>query len=92
VAYDSTVTPVGLLLTFAFYVITVLEMGEDDALRRTTPFPFTMMEVGKSGITSFAPFAARCWRGQRPCPCSGRKERDPLVTELYRWYETSPLP
>jgi hypothetical protein len=56
-------------------------------------FPFTMMEVGKSGISEWGTICgallgvagayALFW---------GRKERDPMVTELFRWYETAAFP
>ena len=56
-------------------------------------FPFTMMEVGKSGISEWGTICgtllgvasayALFW---------GRQDRDPMVTELFRWYEQAILP
>lgn len=56
-------------------------------------FPFSMMELGKSGIAE--------WGGTCGCLIGasaalsllwGRKERDPIVDELFRWYEQTSLP
>ncbi|MEG2140589.1 MAG: C-GCAxxG-C-C family protein, partial [Bilophila sp.] len=56
-------------------------------------FPFSMMEVGKSAVAE--------WGGTCGCLIGagaalalfwGRKERDPLLNELFRWYEVTALP
>ena len=56
-------------------------------------FPFAMLEVGKGGISDWGTIC-----GALLGPASayalfwGRKERNAMVSELYRWYETAKLP
>ncbi|MDY6823539.1 MAG: C-GCAxxG-C-C family protein [Thermodesulfobacteriota bacterium] len=56
-------------------------------------FPLYMMEVGKSGISEWGTICgallgiASAW-----ALFWGRKERDPMVDELFTWYEQTPLP
>ncbi len=56
-------------------------------------FPFTMMEMGKSGISDWGTICgALLGAASAYALFWGRKERDPMVTELYRWYETTAFP
>jgi hypothetical protein len=56
-------------------------------------FPFTMMEVGKSGISEWGTVCgALLGVASAYALFWGRKERDPMVTELFRWYEQAVLP
>lgn len=75
----------------AFYSI-VGVMGE----RYGAPynqFPFTMMEVGKSGISGWGTICGALLGAASAFALFwGRKERDPMVTELYRWYERTAFP
>lgn len=56
-------------------------------------FPLHMMEVGKSGISEWGTICgallgvASAW-----ALFWGRQERDPMVDELFTWYEHEPLP
>lgn len=56
-------------------------------------FPLHMMEVGKSGISEWGTICgallgiASAWS-----LFWGRKDRDPMVDELFSWYEKQPLP
>ena len=75
----------------AFYAIVGL-MGEKYGAPYNQ-FPFAMLEVGKGGISDWGTIC-----GALLGPASayalfwGRKERNPMVSELYRWYETAKLP
>ena len=56
-------------------------------------FPFHMMEVGKSGISEWGTICgALLGAASAYALFWGRKERDPMVTELFRWYEKTALP
>jgi hypothetical protein len=56
-------------------------------------FPFRMMEVGKSGISDWGTICgALLGAASAMALFWGRKERDPMVTELFRWYEKAALP
>jgi len=56
-------------------------------------FPFSMLEVGKSGISGWATICGALLGGASAYALFwGRKERDPMVTELYRWYEQTAFP
>jgi len=56
-------------------------------------FPFRMMEVGKSGISDWGTICGALLGAASAFALFwGRKERDPMVTELFRWYETAALP
>jgi hypothetical protein len=56
-------------------------------------FPFAMMEVGKSGISDWGTICgALLGAASAMALFWGRKERDPMVTELFRWYEKTALP
>ncbi|OIN99453.1 MAG: hypothetical protein AUJ49_11160 [Desulfovibrionaceae bacterium CG1_02_65_16] len=56
-------------------------------------FPFRMMEVGKSGISEWGTICgALLGAASAYALFWGRKERDPMVTELFRWYERTAFP
>ncbi|MDO9630528.1 MAG: C-GCAxxG-C-C family protein, partial [Humidesulfovibrio sp.] len=56
-------------------------------------FPFTMMEVGKSGISDWGTVCGALLGAASAFALFwGRKERDPMVTELFRWYEKTAFP
>ncbi|WP_300154527.1 C-GCAxxG-C-C family protein [Solidesulfovibrio sp.] len=56
-------------------------------------FPFTMMEVGKSGISEWGTICgALLGVASAYSLFWGRKERNPMVTELFRWYEQTAFP
>ncbi len=56
-------------------------------------FPFTMMEVGKSGISEWGTICgALLGAASAYALFWGRKERNPMVTELFRWYEATAFP
>jgi len=56
-------------------------------------FPFRMMEVGKSGISDWGTVCGALLGAASALALFwGRKERDPMVTELFRWYEKTALP
>ena len=56
-------------------------------------FPFHMMEVGKSGISEWGTICGALLGAASAFALFwGRKERDPMVTELFRWYEQTALP
>lgn len=56
-------------------------------------FPFTMMEVGKSGISEWGTVCGALLGAASAFALFwGRKERDPMVTELFRWYEKTAFP
>ncbi len=75
----------------SFYAIIGL-MGEKYG-EPYNQFPFSMLEVGKGGIADWGTIC-----GALLGPASafalfwGRKERNAMVSELYRWYETANLP
>ena len=77
--------------TAHFYAIVGL-MGEKYGAPYNQ-FPFAMLEVGKGGISDWGTIC-----GALLGPASayalfwGRKERNAMVSELYRWYETAKLP
>lgn len=56
-------------------------------------FPFAMMEVGKSGISDWGTICgALLGAASAMALFWGRKDRDPMVTELFRWYEKTAFP
>lgn len=56
-------------------------------------FPFTMLEVGKSGIADWGTICGALLGAASALALFwGRKERDPMVTELFRWYEATAFP
>lgn len=56
-------------------------------------FPFTMMEVGKSGISEWGTICgALLGVASAYALFWGRKERNPMVSELFRWYEQTAFP
>jgi hypothetical protein len=56
-------------------------------------FPFHMMEMGKSGISEWGTICgALLGAASAYALFWGRKERDPMVTELFRWYERTAFP
>ncbi len=74
-----------------FYSI-VGVMGEKHGAPYNT-FPFRMMEVGKSGISGWGTICgALLGAAAAYAMFWGRKERDPMVSELFRWYEQAALP
>lgn len=56
-------------------------------------FPFRMLEVGKSGISGWGTICGALLGAASALALFwGRKERDPMVDELFRWYEKTSLP
>jgi hypothetical protein len=56
-------------------------------------FPFSMMEFGKSGISEWGgTCGALLGAAASLALFFPRKERDPLIDELFRWYEITALP
>ena len=56
-------------------------------------FPYHMMEVGKSGVSNWGTLCgALLGAASAFAVFWGRKERDPMVTELFRWYEKTAFP
>lgn len=56
-------------------------------------FPFHMMEVGKSGISEWGTVCgALLGAASAMALFWGRKERDAMVDELFRWYEKAAFP
>mgnify|MGYP003817159351 CR=1 FL=1 len=56
-------------------------------------FPFTMMEVGKSGISEWGTICGSLLGVASAFALFyGRKERDPMVSTLFRWYEKTAFP
>jgi hypothetical protein len=56
-------------------------------------FPFTMMEVGKSGIAEWGTICgALLGVASAYALFFGREERDPMVSTLFRWYERTAFP
>jgi len=75
----------------AFYSIIGL-MGEKYG-KPYSEFPFTMLEVGKSGISDWGTICGALLGSASALSLFwGRKERDPLVDQLFRWYETTTFP
>jgi hypothetical protein len=75
----------------AFYSI-IGAMGEKFGAPYSQ-FPFRMMEVGKSGISEWGTICGALLGAASAFALFwGRKERDPMVTELFRWYEKTALP
>ncbi|MDL2314026.1 C-GCAxxG-C-C family protein [Desulfovibrio sp. OttesenSCG-928-C14] len=56
-------------------------------------FPYSMLEMGKGGISDWGTICGALLGGVAAMALFwGRKERDPMVSELFRWYETTKLP
>lgn len=56
-------------------------------------YPFHMMEVGKSGISEWGTICGALLGAASAFALFwGRKERDAMVDELFRWYEQTSLP
>lgn len=56
-------------------------------------FPFTMLEANKGGISDWGTICGALYGAAAAYALFwGRDERTPMVDELYRWYETTPLP
>lgn len=56
-------------------------------------FPFSMMEMGKSGVSEWGTLCGALLGGVAVMAMFwGRKDRDPMVDELFRWYETTAFP
>ena len=75
----------------AFYSI-IGVLGEKYGAPYNT-FPFTMLEANKGGISDWGTICGALYGAAAAYALFwGRKERDPMVTELYRWYEQTALP
>ncbi|MFR0873435.1 MAG: hypothetical protein ACLSHC_01400 [Bilophila wadsworthia] len=74
----------------AFYAIVGL-MGEKYGAPYNQ-FPLPCSKSARAASPTGAPSAARCSAPLRLTPFLGRKERNAMVSELYRWYETAKLP
>ncbi len=56
-------------------------------------FPFTMLEANKGGISDWGTICGALYGAAAAFALFyGRKERNPMVHELYRWYEVTTLP
>lgn len=56
-------------------------------------FPFSMLEVGKSGVSEWGTLCgALLGAASAMALFYGRNDRDPMVDELFRWYETTAFP
>ena len=56
-------------------------------------FPFTMLEANKGGISDWGTICGALYGAAAAFALFwGRKERTPMVNELFRWYETASLP
>lgn len=56
-------------------------------------FPFSMLEVGKSGVSEWGSLCGSLLGAASAMALFyGRSERDPLVNELFRWYEKTAFP
>jgi len=56
-------------------------------------FPFSMMEMGKSGVSEYGSLCGALLGAVAALALFwGRKDRDPMVHELFRWYETTAFP
>ncbi|HEU6436500.1 MAG TPA: C-GCAxxG-C-C family protein [Nitratidesulfovibrio sp.] len=74
-----------------FYAIVGM-MGEQHGAPYNQ-FPFTMLEVGKSGISDWGTICGALLGAASAFALFwGRKDRDPMVAELFRWYEQTALP
>lgn len=56
-------------------------------------FPFSMMEMGKSGVSEWGTLCGALLGAVAVMAMFwGRKDRDPMVDELFRWYEVTAFP
>ena len=56
-------------------------------------FPYTMLEANKGGISDWGTICGALYGAAAAYALFwGRDERTPMVNELYRWYEKTPLP
>ena len=56
-------------------------------------FPFSMLEANKGGISDWGTICGALYGAAAAFALFwGRKERTPMVNELYRWYEVTKLP
>lgn len=56
-------------------------------------FPFAMLEANKGGISDWGTICGALYGAAAAYALFwGRDERTPMVNELYRWYEKTPLP
>lgn len=56
-------------------------------------FPYSMMEVGKSGVSEWGSLCgALLGAASTMALFHGRADRDPMINELFRWYETTAFP
>lgn len=56
-------------------------------------FPFSMMEMGKSGVADWGTLCGALLGAVATLAMFwGRKDRDPMVDELFRWYELTAFP
>ena len=56
-------------------------------------FPFSMLEANKGGISDWGTICGALYGAAAAYALFwGRDERTPMVNELYRWYEKTPLP
>jgi hypothetical protein len=56
-------------------------------------FPFTMLEVGKSGVSNWGTLCGALLGAASALSLFyGRKERDPMIDQLFRWYEVTAFP
>lgn len=56
-------------------------------------FPFTMLEANKGGVSDWGTICGALYGAAAAFALFwGRKERTPMVNELFRWYETAALP
>ena len=56
-------------------------------------FPFTMLEANKAGVSGWGTICGALYGAAAAFALFwGRKDRDAMVSELFRWYETTKLP
>lgn len=56
-------------------------------------FPFAMLEANKGGVADWGTICGALYGAAAAYALFwGRKERNPMVSELYRWYEVTKLP
>lgn len=56
-------------------------------------FPYSMMEMGKSGVSEWGTLCGALLGAVAAMSLFwGRKDRDPMVDALFRWYETTAFP
>ncbi|MDL2285582.1 C-GCAxxG-C-C family protein [Desulfovibrio sp. OttesenSCG-928-F07] len=56
-------------------------------------FPYSMLEMGKSGVSEWGTLCGALLGAVSAFSLFwGRKDRDPMVDELFRWYETAAFP